>query len=240
MIEARVLPGDRAVASFERLRAYLSARATLTPGELDLIQAHFAPRRLAKGEVLQQAGEPARHMAFVAKGCLRSYVIDDEGQLHILRFAPEDWWLADSARFFSGEPSSLFIDAIEASDLLLIDTPSHQRILDAVPGYAAAYRVGLERLAAAEGQAHHQLPERVGPPPLPGVRRAVSDPLAARAPAHAGLVPRHVARDAQPDPQEALEPGLRREPLTPRARSQASATSFLTCQGRDPEPHLVG
>jgi hypothetical protein len=65
-------------------------------------------------------------------------------------FAPEDWWLSDSARFLSGEPSSLFIDAIEASDLLLIDNRSHQRILDGVPGYAAAYRVGLQRLAAAK------------------------------------------------------------------------------------------
>jgi CRP-like cAMP-binding protein len=143
------LTRDSASSSFERLRTYLEARATLTPGEIDFILALYAPRRLAKGEVFQRAGEPARHMVFVAKGCLRSYVIDDKGKVHIVRFAPEDWWLADSARFLSGEPSALFIDAIEASDLLLIDHPSHQRILDSVPAYAAAYQVGLQRLAAA-------------------------------------------------------------------------------------------
>jgi CRP/FNR family transcriptional regulator, anaerobic regulatory protein len=141
---------DRTLASFERLRTYVAARATLTPGEIDFIQTLFAPRRLEKGEALQRAGEPARHMVFVAGGCLRSYVIDDKGKVHIVSFAPEDWWLADSARFLSREPSALFIDAIEASDLLLIDYPSHQRILDSVPGYAAAYRVGLQRLAAAK------------------------------------------------------------------------------------------
>ena len=143
------LTRDRALASFERLRTYIGARATLTPGEIDVILARFSPRRLEKGEFLQRAGEPARHMVFVARGCLRSYVIDDKGRVHILSFAPEDWWLADSARFLSGEPSTLFIDAIEASDVLLIDQASHQRIVDGVPGYAAAYQVGLQRLAAA-------------------------------------------------------------------------------------------
>jgi CRP-like cAMP-binding protein len=88
-------------------------------------------------------------MVFVAKGCLRSYVIDDNGKVHIVRFAPEEWWLADSARFLTGGPSTLFIDAIEASDVLLIDHPSHQRVLDRVPAYAAAYQVGLQRVAAA-------------------------------------------------------------------------------------------
>jgi hypothetical protein len=43
----------------------------------------------------------------------------------------------------------LFIDAIEPSDVLLIDQPSHQRILDSVPAYAAAYQGGLQRLAGA-------------------------------------------------------------------------------------------
>jgi CRP-like cAMP-binding protein len=88
-------------------------------------------------------------MAFVASGCLRSYVIDEKGKVHTLAFAPEDWWVSDSARFLAAEPGSLFIDAIEASDLLLINDDSHQRMLDAVPALAGAYQTALHRLAAA-------------------------------------------------------------------------------------------
>ena len=135
--------------SKERLRIYLGARATLTGAEIDFILTLYAPRHLEKGEILQRAGEPARYMVFVAKGCLRSFVIDDKGKVHIVRFAPEDWWLGDSDRFLTDAPTRLFIDAIEASDVLLIDDPSHQRILESVPAYAAAYRVGLQRLTAA-------------------------------------------------------------------------------------------
>jgi CRP-like cAMP-binding protein len=131
------------------LRAYLTARAALTPAEIDFIRGLFSPRRLEKGDVLQRAGDPARLMAFVAKGCLRSYVIDEEGKLHIVGFAPEDWWLSDSGPYLDGGPSTMFIDAIEDSDLLLIDHASHQRMVDAIPAIAAAYRTGLQRLAAA-------------------------------------------------------------------------------------------
>jgi CRP-like cAMP-binding protein len=140
---------DRALAAFERLRRYVETRANLTLEEVRFIEPLFVARHLAKGEILQRAGEPARYMAFVASGCLRRYVIDSKGKVHILGFGPEDWWVSDPASLMSGEPSTFFVDAIEASHLLLIDHPSHQRILDGVPRYAAAHRVGLLRLAAA-------------------------------------------------------------------------------------------
>jgi hypothetical protein len=112
------LSKDGVSSSSERLRSYLRARTTLTPEDLDSVLSLFMPRRLARGELLQRAGEPARWMVFVARGCLRSYAIDELGKVHIVRFAPEEWWLADTAPFLSGGPATLFIDAIEASDLM--------------------------------------------------------------------------------------------------------------------------
>jgi CRP-like cAMP-binding protein len=117
---------------------------------MDLVRSLFVPRRLEKGAFLQRAGERARYTAFVARGCLRSFVVDAKGKVHIVRFAPEDWWIGDTPSLLSGEPATLFIDAIEASEVLLVDPPSHDRILERVPGYAAAYRVGLQRYAAAK------------------------------------------------------------------------------------------
>jgi CRP-like cAMP-binding protein len=144
------LAPEQALAALERLRAYVTARAALSAEEIAFILSLFRPRRLAKGEVVQQAGDPPREMIFVARGCLRSYVIDEKGSLHVASFAPEDWWVSDSARFLSGEPPALFIDAIEASDVLLIDHASHQRMVDTVPALGAAYRVGLQRLPQRE------------------------------------------------------------------------------------------
>jgi CRP-like cAMP-binding protein len=49
-------------------------------------------------------------------------------------------------------PSQYFIDAVEDSELLLIDPPSQQYLIDHVPGYAASFRTGLQRHAAAKDQ----------------------------------------------------------------------------------------
>lgn len=138
--------------AFDVLRNYLDARAAFGPGDFDLIRSVFLFKRLSAGEFLQRAGDITRHAAFVASGCLRNYVIDSKGKEHIVQFAPETWWLADATSLNHGTPSTFFIDAIEDSALLLIDASSHQMLVDRVAGYAAAFRTGLQRHAAAKDQ----------------------------------------------------------------------------------------
>src|SRR5262245_44570687 len=139
-------------APFEVLRAYLAARASFTDQDFSLVRAAFHDRHLPAGEFLQRAGDVARHATFVAIGCLRNYVIDAKGKEHIVQFAPETWWLADATSLNNGTPSTYFIDAIEDSELLLIDGPSHRLLVDRVAGYGAAFRTGLQRHAAAKDQ----------------------------------------------------------------------------------------
>src|SRR4051794_3863430 len=91
--------------SFDVLRAYLEARASFTEDEFAFMREQFIPNTLPAGEFLQRAGDVARYAAFVATGCLRSYVIDANGKEHIIQFAPETWWLADSASLLTGKPS---------------------------------------------------------------------------------------------------------------------------------------
>jgi len=144
--------GTISTAAFDVLRTYLEARAAFTARDVDHVRAAFLFRRLAAGDFLQRAGDVARYAVFVASGCLRNYVIDAKGREHIVQFAPETWWLADATSLNSGVPSTYFIDAIEDSDLLLIDGPSHQQLVNEVPPYAAAFRTGLQRHAAAKDQ----------------------------------------------------------------------------------------
>jgi len=140
------------MASFDVLRAYLEARASFTGDEMAFVRERFQPCTLRAGEFLQRAGDVARHAAFVASGCLRNYVIDANGKEHIVQFAPETWWLADIISLASGAPSQYFVDAIEDSELLLIDPPAQQQLVDRVPGYAASLRTGLQKHAAAKDQ----------------------------------------------------------------------------------------
>ena len=137
-------------SAFGVLRAYLEARASFTHAELQFVRTKFVMAHLRERDFLQRAGAVAQYGAFVARGCLRSYTIDAKGKEHIVKFAPETWWVADNVSLINGTPSEYFIDALEDSDLLLIDPKSHDMLADTVPGYAAAYRKGLQRHAAAK------------------------------------------------------------------------------------------
>lgn len=140
----------RESTAFDVLEAYLEARAPFTTQDFAYIRTRFVPATLRSSEFLQRAGSVAKYAAFVARGCLRTYAIDAKGKEHIVQFAPETWWVADNVSLASGTPSEYFVDALEDSDLLLIDPPSHEALVDRVPGYAAALRKGLQRHAAAK------------------------------------------------------------------------------------------
>jgi CRP-like cAMP-binding protein len=135
---------------FGVLREYLESRAAFTDQDFEIIRAAVLFRHLSVGEFLQRAGDVTRHFTFVASGCLRSYVIDARGKEHIVQFAPETWWLADAMSLSTGTASTYFVDAIEHSELLLIDGPSHQRLVDSVRGFAASFRTGLQRHIGAK------------------------------------------------------------------------------------------
>jgi len=137
---------------FAVLREYLQARASFTEAELAFIETMCVHAHLGEHEFLQRAGDVAKYAAFVANGCLRRYVIDAQGKEHIIQFAPETWWLADTASLANGTPSQYFIDALEDTDLLLIDPQSHETIIKKVPGYADALRRGLQKHAAARDE----------------------------------------------------------------------------------------
>jgi CRP-like cAMP-binding protein len=138
------------MSGFPELRDYLRRRAPISDAEFAAMEPAFTPCTLEAGDVLQRAGDPARWGAFVARGCLRSYVIDADGDEHVVQFAPEEWWLADIASLTSGAPSAYFIDAIEASEVLLIAPRDHQRLIEQIPGYGAAFRGGLQASAVAK------------------------------------------------------------------------------------------
>jgi len=130
---------------FELFRNYFESRFPLSDEEFAFAQTLFIPKELKKGDFILREGEIAKTGAFVAKGCLRSYSIDQKGKEHILQFAAEDWWISNMDSMMSQQPSTYFIDAIEDSEVLLIDRPSFQKMMEQVPSFANSFRVGMQK-----------------------------------------------------------------------------------------------
>ena len=115
---------------FEVFIKNVIGRITLSEEEITLAKSLFQPRKLRKRQYLLQEGDPCRYTAFVEKGVLRTYTVDDKGREHILQFAFEGWWAADLYSFFTHEPSIFNIDALEDAELLLITQSSWDVLLE--------------------------------------------------------------------------------------------------------------
>ena len=130
---------------FDVLYHYLTQRIQLSESDFHAIQDLFIPKSLDRGELLLREGELAKYGSFVCKGCLRSYVVDSKGKEHVVQFAPENWWLSDIDSMMNKKPSLYFMDAVEPTDVLLIELPSFQKLLEQLPGLAARFQKGREK-----------------------------------------------------------------------------------------------
>ena len=134
---------------FDTLFKYLEKHLPLSPGDIDIIHSSFIPKNLLKGEFLLREGDPLKYGAFVSKGFLRSYIIDNKGKEHIIQFAPENWWISDKGASAEGK-ASCFIDAIEDSEILLIDQTGHSKMLEKVAAYSTSFQAGMQKRSVAK------------------------------------------------------------------------------------------
>ena len=92
----------------------------LTGDEIDLIQSPFTPKKFRKRQYFLQEGEVCKYTAFVIKGAMRQYRVDDKGEEHIIKLYIENWWANDRESFMNQTSSNYFIDAWEDTDALLV------------------------------------------------------------------------------------------------------------------------
>jgi CRP-like cAMP-binding protein len=75
--------------------------------------------------------------------------VDDSGQEHILMFGIEDWWIADMYSLTTGNPALTNVDALEDSELLLIDRNDYEDLMLKVPVLEKVFRIKLQRAFVA-------------------------------------------------------------------------------------------
>ncbi len=97
-------------------------------------------------------GEVCKHISFVNSGCLRQYTIDNKGVEHIIQFAIEDWWVSDLHSFLSGKPATDNIDALEDSEVLLLEKSARDELLNSCPKMEKFFRILIEANHVATNQ----------------------------------------------------------------------------------------
>ena len=113
----------------------LSKVITLTEADKAIFRQYVIVKKLRKRQYLLQEGEICKSVAFVSKGMLRSFLVDEKSNEHIIQFAPEDWFISDLSSFITGDYSQLNIDAVESSELILISRTAHTYLENTVPEF---------------------------------------------------------------------------------------------------------
>ena len=116
-------------------------KVALTTGEEEVIRTYLTPKKLRKKQYLLQEGDVCRSIAFVEKGALREYSVDESGNEQIIQFAIEGWTISDLYSFLTGEPATYNIDALEDSELVLISKAAHEELLTKNSRYETYIRV---------------------------------------------------------------------------------------------------
>ena len=129
---------------FELLFQKFAEKIELTEEEKKISRSFFIPKNLRRKQYLLQEGDVCKHVAFVEKGLLRSFAVDDKGHEHITQFAFEGWWIADQVSFLTGEPSEYNIEAIEDCELLLFTKQAEDEMLESIPKFERYFRILLQ------------------------------------------------------------------------------------------------
>ncbi|WP_212004741.1 Crp/Fnr family transcriptional regulator [Chitinophaga sp. HK235] len=118
---------------FDVFTTYLQNKGTFTPEDIALIRSCSTVRLLRRRRFLLHQGEVWKHYAFVCKGCLKAYFIDDKGIERIMRFSPENWWAGDRQSLMSGLPATINIDAMEDTTVVMFTGEDFERLQQQIP-----------------------------------------------------------------------------------------------------------
>lgn len=127
-----------------QLLAEIHAVAPLEAAMSQELIARLKIREVRKKDFLLQPGQTARHMNFIAAGCLRSYYVDEKGQEHTLQLGIENWWINDLYSYLRQTPSRMFIQAVEHSTLLQFRRPDIEQLCAESVALANFFRIKIQ------------------------------------------------------------------------------------------------
>ena len=129
----------------ELLLAYMSSAFPLQEKEIKELFLLFSERKVKRRGFILHQGDVCKHFTFVVSGCFKMYAIDKAGKEHNLEFAIENEWISDLSSFYSEQPGSVYIEAIEPSIILQITRQDLIYLYSNYPKFNSTFRIIIER-----------------------------------------------------------------------------------------------
>jgi CRP-like cAMP-binding protein len=115
---------------------------------LDIL-AFFQIKKVKKKENLLVEGQICKSHYFVLNGCLRKFFINGKGIEQTTEFAIENWWITDNFAYERGLSTEFYVQAVENSEILIIDREAQEKLLIEFPKMERYFRFIYQRAYAA-------------------------------------------------------------------------------------------
>ena len=133
----------------DTLQKNITKNVAFPKTDLEHFCSYFYPQNISKKEFLLEQGEVCKFEGFVLEGCFRIFTIDKKGNENTLYFAAKDWWLMDIDSFMNQSNSELNIQALEDSQVLLIDRADKISLYERIPLVEKLFRVMSQKALVA-------------------------------------------------------------------------------------------
>ncbi len=132
------------------LIANIQKHILLDEDEREYLKSNISFESFARRDLLIQQDELCTKLFFVVSGSLRAYNLGEDGKEATIMFAVADWWITDMYCFASQIPAMLSLEALEDSEVVVLNFDSFESLLHRIPKFERFFRILFQNAYARE------------------------------------------------------------------------------------------
>jgi CRP-like cAMP-binding protein len=133
----------------ESLDSLFRQKFQLDNDQLALISDKFRPTKIEKKGFYLKQGDIAKSKAFLVKGAVRYFYLDNNLKENTLFFRFENMWLGDIESYHEQTPSKISIQTLEDSELLIINKTDFAILQQQIPALEKWYAINAVKMYAS-------------------------------------------------------------------------------------------
>jgi len=130
---------------YRELLDHIKKYVQLEPHEAQLFCEKLELKKLKKKEFLLEPGRLCKGNYFVVKGCTRQFFINKKLTEQIIHFGIENWWIADQDSLLNNQSSTCYIQAVEETELLLLNEKDRISLFKEIPLLETYFRTMMQK-----------------------------------------------------------------------------------------------
>lgn len=126
------------------LHQNILSKVSISKTDFEEIESLFQLKSIKKNELLIEEGKKNDKLFTIEKGLVYSYKTLEEGNIQVIQFAKENYWVTDHCSFFNNSTALFSIKALENCRLLYINKKEYDEICLKYREISTYFRLNLQ------------------------------------------------------------------------------------------------